>query len=117
MNFRNIFWGLFIAAALPITYFIGSEVFWAMHISPDDDLTLDKLQARYHGELSSKEIYNRGESYTVVRGPLPPAYVLALPSSPPSYIFDSSGKLVDWRADPGDLPQNDSYFDWFNDTN
>ncbi len=27
---------------------------------------------------------------------------MAMPSSNPAYIFDESGKLVDWCPDPGD---------------
>jgi len=29
---------------------------------------------------------------------------LSLPSSPPAYIFDQQGRLLDWASDPGDNP-------------
>ena len=48
-------------------------------------------------------IYSRqsgGTTYLEVVGTLPP--LPSLPSGPPTYIFDSTGSLVDWTSDYGD---------------
>jgi hypothetical protein len=38
-------------------------------------------------------------------------YVLAFPSSTPTYVFDESGRLVDWCPDPGDLSETSSWWE------
>lgn len=42
--------------------------------------------------------------YYVAFGPI--KALLALPSGPPAYVFDSKGKMIDWSSDIGD----DSHF-------
>jgi len=42
-----------------------------------------------------------GRAYFMVVGQTP-NHILALPSGPPAYIFDESGRLVDWTGDLGD---------------
>jgi hypothetical protein len=40
----------------------------------------------------------------IFEGPIPSSF-LYTPSGPPAYVFDSSGKLVDWTTDRGDDPR------------
>jgi hypothetical protein len=35
---------------------------------------------------------------------VPAFYLMALPSEPAAYVFDNSGKYVDWCRDPDDMP-------------
>ena len=50
------------------------------------------------------EIHVAGDRrYLLVVGRLPA--LLTLPSGPPVYVFDTSGKLLDWTADSGDDPR------------
>lgn len=51
---------------------------------------IDSIYARQSG----------GTTYLEVVGTLPP--LPSLPSGPPTYIFDSTGSLVDWTSDYGD---------------
>ena len=49
-----------------------------------------------------------GQQYLLVTGPLPS--LNSLPSGPPQYVFDASGRLVDWTTDSGEDP--DFVADW-----
>lgn len=52
-----------------------------------------------------ESIYSRqsgGTTYLEVVGTLPP--LPSLPSGPPTYIFDSTGSLIDWTSDYGEDP-------------
>ena len=43
-----------------------------------------------------------GQEYLLVTGVLPSS--ITLPSGPPQYVFDTSGRLVDWSMDCDDDP-------------
>ena len=42
-----------------------------------------------------------GQTFVVMHGPL----AGLVPSGPPVYVFDSTGRLVDWTTDSGDDPR------------
>ena len=42
-----------------------------------------------------------GQTFVVMHGPL----ASLVPSGPPVYVFDSTGRLVDWTTDSGDDPR------------
>ena len=48
-----------------------------------------------------------GRTFVVMHGPL----AGLVPSGPPVYVFDSTGRLVDWTTDSGDDPRfQDQWF-------
>lgn len=53
----------------------------------------------------------RGREYLEVVGRPPPAWTL--PSEPPGYVFEKSGRLVSWTYDRGDCPMYLDEWDHF----
>jgi len=55
--------------------------------------------------------FQRNENkYLLWAGPSAPWYLLH--SGPPTYIFDDSGRLIDWTPDRGDTPTFDKKWGW-----
>ena len=53
--------------------------------------------------VSARQFSKDGKIYLEVLGRYPPA-LLNLRSGSPTYVFDESGRMVDWTADRGDAP-------------
>jgi hypothetical protein len=63
----------------------------------------------FEGFLQSKRtprkieiIEMANQKFVFVTGAWTPLYLVTIPSGPPCYVFDSSGRLVDWTGDVGD---------------
>ena len=90
---------------LPIAYLIGSELYYARSISPRGIVTVHDYVDRFGQPPRVQIVEQRGRSFYEFTGQLPPAYVLAIPSAPPVYVFDEQGRFVSWCRDPGDTPE------------
>ena len=94
---------------LPIGYLIGSEIYYASCIRPRGIVTVADHFHRFGVPRRITALHRDGGTYYELSGftrkqsgfALP---ILALPSSPPAYVYDESGKFVDWCSDPGDQP-------------
>jgi hypothetical protein len=94
---------------LPIAYLVGSEIYYASTIRPRGVQTVADHFLRFGEPRRVFQLQRDGHTYYELSGitrkrsslALP---VLALPSSPPAYVYDESGKFVDWCSDPGDRP-------------
>ncbi len=100
-----------LAAALPmlllsalVSYLVASELAYARLKRPDNiDDVLD-FYVRFGESHGALVISVDGSDYVEIAGPLPPLWSLAIPSSRPAYVFDDTGRFVDWCSDPGDNP-------------
>ena len=86
-----------------IVYWIASEVFYAHGKSPVGIATVSDFH-RIYGRPTFVRRYQRdGQVFYHLFGRDPHfPWLLAFPSSPPAYVFDSSGRFVEWSPDPGD---------------
>jgi hypothetical protein len=91
-----------------LIYWAFSEIYWARYVSADNATTLIQLQNKFISSLPFRKNIE-GKSYFILKGPLPPFYILSFPSSHPIYVFDADGRLIDWRRDPGDLSDSDPF--------
>ncbi|MBX7259717.1 MAG: hypothetical protein K1Y02_25400 [Candidatus Hydrogenedentes bacterium] len=97
----NIFRLIFYLMVAVIAVWIGSEVNYARRINPKGKFgTLQEYLARHPDTTRIYKTEKNGNQYIIAHGKVDAP--LALPSSPPAYVFDSSGKLIDWAKDPGD---------------
>ena len=87
-------------------YWIGSEVHYARSISPAGISTVREFFDRFQQPRRIRMVERDGQSYYEFTGHLPSAWIIALPSSPPAYVFDEQGRLVSWCSDPGDAPSH-----------
>ena len=108
----NIFRLIFYLMVAVIAVWIGSEVNYARRINPKGNFnTLQEYLARHPDKTRIYKTEKNGNQYIIAHGKVDA--LLAFPSSPPAYVFDSSGKLIDWAKDPGD---NSSFQDkWRSD--
>jgi len=84
-----------------IVIWIGSEVNYGRRINPKGKFdTIQKYLATHPDTSRIYRIEKDRNQYIIAHGKVDA--LLAFPSSPPAYVFDSSGKLVDWANDPGD---------------
>ena len=85
-------------------FFLHSEATYARLKDPAGIATVADFYQRF--QISSRASIVRVDEieYICLTGPLPPNWSLALPSSPPEYVFDQQGTFVDWCSDPGDTP-------------
>lgn len=67
-------------------------------------MTISDYYYRWGPPVSASHVEHDGITYIELRGHGPGRFVAAVPSGWPLYIFDESGKLVDWNGDPGDSP-------------
>jgi hypothetical protein len=93
---------ILIAPALLLTYFIGSEAYWAWHISPSGLSTISDFYRVFGDPHSARQLRKEGQVYYELSGHLPAPFVLAFPSSAPSYVFTEQGNFYDWSRAPGD---------------
>jgi hypothetical protein len=89
---------------LPIAYVVGSEVYFARTISPRGISTARDFFGRFGEPRRIRMVQRDGRSYYEFTGRPPAGFVLATPSAPPAYIFNTNGQFVAWCADPGDTP-------------
>jgi hypothetical protein len=93
-----------LVVGLLAAYWAGSEFYYARSIAPREIGTVEDYFDRFGEPRFVRMVERDGESYYEFNGHPPRAYVIALPSGPPAYIFDSDGRFVAWCADPGDTP-------------
>lgn len=91
----------FLVLLLPV-YWIGSEFWYSHNIQPNGISTVEDFFKRFGQPHRIREVERGGAVYFHLSGTLPPLYVLAVPSSPPVYVFDQTGHFVEWCRDPGD---------------
>jgi len=70
-------------------------------VAPPPGIGIQELSGQV-GLVRIREAEREGSVFYLAEGKLPPGYVLA--SGPPVYVFDSSGRLVEWIEDSGDQP-------------
>ncbi len=80
-----------------------SERSYARRVRPDGISDLRGFLAR-HSEVDRAFKIQRGENQYFV-ATLRVSSGMALPSGPPAYVFDATGRLVDWSADTGEDPR------------
>jgi hypothetical protein len=108
--------GALATIALIAAYWIGSEIYYAHSISPRGISTAGDYLKRFGEPKSIRAVKHGGKDYYEFTGSLPPRFVIALPSSPPVYVFDEQGRFVTWCSDPGDA--HGYYQQWpFDSTN
>jgi hypothetical protein len=100
-----------LTASLPIlllcalvSYVIASEMAYAHLKRPDNITNVSDFYSRFGTSGGTRAISVNGFEHIEISGPLPPPWSLALPSSRPAYVFDETGRFVDWCSDPGDNP-------------
>lgn len=88
---------------------IGLIIFWyaaelrhARQVTPNGWSTVAGFIERHGEPLVVYEVSNGGTNLFEFAGNLHAPLSFAMPSSPPVYVFDADGQLVDWCADPGD---------------
>lgn len=87
---------------LPLIAWVGCEVYHAKTSSAAGLAGYSEYRAKLP-EPRSARMLKKGESdYVAYYGPVT---TLAMVSGPPVYVFDLSGKLVDWSRDMGDDPR------------
>lgn len=93
-------------------HLILSEIWWGKHIHPHGITTVADYYARFGDPRRIRAIERDGATTYHLHGDLPPDYVLALPSEPPVYVFDQTGRYLEWCRDPGDGPGADYWPKW-----
>lgn len=83
-------------------YWIASEIYYARSKRPLGVSTLSDFYQRFGQPARVHELHRDGVKYYELSGHLPQPWVFAVPSSRPAYIFDESGRFVEWCSDPGD---------------
>ena len=100
MRKRALEWGLI--AVLPL-YWIGSEFFYARSKLPSGVSKISDFYQRFGLPTHVRQLQREGVTHYELSGRLPRLpWMLAFPSSPPAYVFDESGRFVEWCSDPGD---------------
>jgi hypothetical protein len=89
-----------------IAYWIASEVFYAIGNRPSGISTISDYYRVLGPPVSATRYQSNSQVFYHLygRGPHFP-WILAFPSSPPVYVFDTSGRFVEWSSDPGDDPR------------
>ena len=87
---------------LPVVWIVG-EVRYAHRINPEGVRTLSEHFQRIGSPQRIYKVQRADGTFYYLSG-FPDGHPprLALPSSPPAYIYDHSGNFVDWCPDPGD---------------
>lgn len=84
---------------------LGSEWLYAVRIRPTDVHTASDHFRRFGEPRYVYEVQHAGSTFYEFTGfshAAPP--LLAVPSSPPAYVYDHDGRFVTWCSDPGDQP-------------
>lgn len=96
--------GLCFYGALTLLFgaWLGSELLYASRINPTGVRTVKDHFQRFGEPQFVYEVQHDGSTFYEIIGSAPS--LLALPSSPPAYIYDPQGRFVAWCSDPGDQP-------------
>jgi hypothetical protein len=84
---------------------VASEVFYGIRIRPAGIRTAGDHFRRFGEPQFIYKVQRGGSTFYEFTGfsrSAPP--LLAMPSSPPAYIYDQKGNFVGWCSDPGDQP-------------
>ena len=82
-----------------------SEFQYAASIQPTGVRTLSDHILRFGNPRLIYRVARNEATFFELRGfPGGSRPLLAFPSSPPAYVYDANGLLIDWCADPGDDP-------------
>jgi hypothetical protein len=101
------FRGLIILAALVVGWLLTERMLYERTVPPRSVTTFAAF-ARWQPSPRDIEIIQQGgKDYLLALGPGGGL----LPSGPSGYVFDRSGRLVDWSSDTGDDPRFQSK--WF----
>ena len=92
---------LFMFVLLP-AHWVYSEHWYGNYIRPTGIADVAGYYARYGEPRRIRVLQRDGATYYHLHGHLPPSYIMALPSEPAAYVFDSSGKFISWCSDTGD---------------
>jgi len=89
---------LFLASVVTI-----SELQYAASIQPTGVRTLADHIVRFGNPRFIFRVGPKEGTFFELRGfPGGARPLFAFPSSPPAYVYDADGRLIDWCADPGD---------------
>lgn len=102
MRFRR---DILVAAAVIgglAAYWIGSEVHYARSISPHGITTVSQYIQRFGDPRFVHQIDRDGKTYFMLFVRAPSPLVFAVPSSPPTYVFDDTGTFIEWCPDRGE---------------
>ena len=83
-------------------YWVASELYYARKITPRGVSTIAQYVELFGEPKVVHQLARDGKIYFMVFGRAPSLPILAMPSSPPSYVFDATGTLVDWCPDRGE---------------
>ena len=77
---------------------------YGRQIAPRKDIDLDTFLAEGPAPFRIERFLKEGQTNTVVTGKIPDNWAswIILPSGPPAYIFDESGKLIGFVSDTGE---------------
>ena len=86
---------------LPACCWLISEIRWA-HINNPEGKFTNVAEYITHGRQPSRvtKVQKQDKTFFIAFGPLD--IWLALPSGPAAYVFDESGRMIQWSEDPGD---------------
>lgn len=98
---REILIVVSVIAALGIYWFCSEEHF-ARSVSPKGLSTVAQYIERFGDPALVHQVDRNGKIYYMLFGHGPSLPVFAFPSSPPTYVFDSSGTFVEWCLDRGE---------------
>ena len=102
MRHRRDILGVSGIIAAVVAYWIGSEVYYSRSISPKAISTVAEYFHRFGEPRGVHQIQRENKTYYMLFGRGPSPLVFALPSSPPTYVFDDAGQLVEWCPDRGE---------------
>ena len=104
-------WTLSLAAvcAAGLGVFVWALEDYGKKIAPpgkDIDMEMFLADAKRPEIFKAESFLHEGRKFTVVTGTIPRGFSswISLPSGPPVYIFDDSGKLSTWVSDSGESP-------------
>lgn len=93
---------IIIAAAIAVILLpMAAKVIFYRPIKPDPNESFEQSAERHEFERIFR-LENQDGTFYMAEAPWPPADVLQ--SGPPVFVFDSTGRLVDWTSDSGDAP-------------
>ena len=89
-----------ILTLMVVSFFAG--IFYQQHklVPPSNVVTLAEFSATMPPPQKVIAFEKNGSAYVEIVGPLPG--FPTVPSGPPAYIFDSSGRIAYWTGDTGD---------------
>jgi len=102
MRLRRDILGVAAIMGALVAYWIGSEIYYSRSISPKGVSTVAEYVHQFGEPRAVHQIGRDGKTYYMIFGRGPSPLVFALPSSPPTYVFDDAGRFVEWCPDRGE---------------